>query len=176
MAKKSYTGLLARIRGLASRPEGVSYAEALEQGITTRQLAQNGRRMVHEGELIAIGYRHYRRYFSHAEDAQRYEVKLSQLRAQRAAPKPKPVKPPEPAKPASPCRVQSAAKKPEAEAAPAPVRIATPKVPFKDMQPIIPAHVKVQTIPSPAHFGPAARLEYYVPPASVKPLRVGKEV
>lgn len=169
--KISHTGLLGRIRGLASRPQGIGYADALVEGITTRQLVNNGRHMVLDGDLLMVGYRHQRRYFSHAEDAKRYEVELAQIKAQpRKSKKPKPPKPPKVATP-KPAKAEA-----KAEAKPAPVRIATPKIAFKDLPPIVPAGVKVKVIPSPAHFGPAARLAYAVPAKSVKPLKVGKEI
>jgi hypothetical protein len=176
--KQSYTGLLARIRGLASRSEGVSYAEALAQGVTTRQLCHNGRHMVRDGELFVVGFRQERRYFSQSGDAARYEAELTRIKASKKDAKRAKRASSRPAVSAKPEKETRAvvSKPTKQEAAPAPVRIATPKVPFKDMQPIVPAHVKVQTIPSPVHFGPAARLAYACAPKTLRPLKVGKEI
>jgi hypothetical protein len=179
--KPKHGDIRALLKARASKPEGATYLDFPE--LTHRQVLENARKMP---DMYVVGVRHQARLFVDPEHAAHYEyvalpaIKLEIKRAKRRADwlrqkaREHALKPPKPPKPVK-VKAEKPAKpkqQPKPPKAGRPITLGKPKagidgVTIKgytgmkwsvDTPAIVPAHVKVQHIPSPSAFGPAAKL------------------
>jgi hypothetical protein len=73
MKGSSWTGLRSAFRALASRPEGVTNRELVAEGYAISQVVNNMLSLTKDGEVVAVGFRSERRYFTSQEAANHYE-------------------------------------------------------------------------------------------------------